>query len=137
MANVRIHRDYDAEIPRVSIEEVQLEEILINLITNSLQAMTERGHGNIWITASPEDGRVILSVRDDGPGIDEAVKDCLFDPFVSTKPQGHGTGLGLSICYGIIKRYDGEIRVESQPGEGATFRVVLRIHQKSPNTEPV
>ena len=137
LANVRIHRDYDAEIPRVSIEEVQLEEILINLITNSLQAMTERGHGNIWITASPEDGRVILSVRDDGPGIDEAVKDCLFDPFVSTKPQGHGTGLGLSICYGIIKRYDGEIRVESQPGEGATFRVVLRIHQKSPNTEPV
>ena len=135
MANVRIHRDYPAKIPPVSIEEVQLEEILINLITNAIQAMTERGYGNMWITASPEEGRVILSVRDDGPGIDEAVRDRLFDPFVSSKPQGHGTGLGLSICYGIIKRYDGEIRVESQPGEGATFQVVLRMHQKSPSSE--
>ncbi len=135
MANVQIHRDYPAEIPRVSIEEVQLEEILINLIANAIQAMTERGYGNMWITAAPKDGRVILTIRDDGPGIDEAVRDRLFDPFVSTKPQGHGTGLGLSICYGIIKRYDGAIRVESQPGEGATFQVVLRMHQKSPAGE--
>ena len=135
MATVQIHRDYPAGIPPVSIEEVQLEEILINLITNSIQAMTERGHGNIWVTASLGEGKVILSVRDDGPGIDEAVRDCLFDPFVSTKPQGHGTGLGLSICYGIVKRYDGEIRVDSEPGEGATFQVVLRMHQKSPKGE--
>ncbi len=130
LANVTIHRDYPAKIPRVSIEEVQLEEILINLITNAIQAMTERGHGNLWITAMPEEGKVILSIRDDGPGIDEAVRDRIFDPFVSTKPQGQGTGLGLSICYGVIKRYDGEIRVESQPGEGATFQVVLRMEKE-------
>ena len=130
MANVQIYRDYPAEIPLVNIEEVQLEEVLINLTTNSIQAMTERGGGNIWITASQEDGKVILAVRDDGPGIDEAVQDCLFDPFVSTKPPGHGTGLGLSICYGIMKQYDGEIRVESEPRNGATFEVVLRIHQQ-------
>jgi PAS domain S-box-containing protein len=135
MANVQIHREYPAEIPQLSIEEVQLEEILINLITNAIQAMTERGYGNIWIMASPEDGKVVLSVRDDGPGIDKAVRDRLFDPFVSTKPRGHGTGLGLSICYGIVKRFDGEIRVDSEPGEGATFQVVLRMHQKSPSSE--
>ncbi len=135
LANVLIHREYPPDIPRVSIEEVQLQEILINLITNAIQAMTQRGHGNMWITASSEDGKVVLSIRDDGPGIDEEVRDRLFDPFVTTKPQGHGTGLGLSICYGIIKRYDGEIRVESQPGEGTTFQVVLRMHQKSPNSE--
>jgi len=136
MTKVRIHRDYPAEIPQVSIEEVQLEEILINLITNSIQAMTERGHGNVWIEASSEDGKVVLSIRDDGPGIDESVRDRIFDPFISTKPQGHGTGLGLSICYGIVRRYDGEIRVDSEPGEGATFRVVLRMHQKSASSEP-
>ncbi len=135
MANVRIHRDYEAGIPKVRIEEVQLEEILINLITNSVQAMTDRGYGNTWITAVPEDGKVVLAIRDDGPGIDEAVRDCLFDPFVSTKAPGHGTGLGLSICYGIVKRYDGEIRVDSKPGEGATFRVILRMHQKSANSD--
>ena len=78
------------------------------------------------------DLRVILTVRDDGPGIDESVRDRLFDPFVSTKLPGQGTGLGLSICYGIVKRYDGEIRVISQPGEGATFHVVLRVHE-TPN----
>ena len=131
LAKVHIHRHYPPGIPRVRIEEVQLEEILINLITNSIQAVAGNGQGNIWVTATAEDGKVILSIRDDGPGIDESVRDRLFDPFVSTKPQGHGTGLGLSICYGIIKRYDGEIRVDSQPGEGATFQVVLKIHKES------
>ncbi|UCG84770.1 MAG: GHKL domain-containing protein, partial [Gemmatimonadota bacterium] len=128
LANVRIHRQDAANIPQVSIEEVQLEEILINLITNSIQAMTKRGHGNIWLAAAEDGDKVILTVRDDGPGIDESVRDRLFDPFVSTKPQGQGTGLGLSICYGIVKRYDGEIRVESKPAEGTTFQVVLRVH---------
>ena len=51
----------------------------------------------------------------------------IFDPFVTTKPTGQGTGLGLSICYGIVKRYDGAILVESQPGDGATFRVILPV----------
>ena len=133
MANVRVHRDYPPKIPQVSIEEVQLEEILINLITNSIQAMAERAFGNIWITASAEDGKVTITVRDDGPGIDESVRDCLFDPFVSTKPRGFGTGLGLSICYGIVKQYDGEIRVHSEPGDGAALEVVLRMHQNSSN----
>ena len=128
MVNIRIHRQYDANIPPVEIEEVQLEEILINLITNAIQAMSERRHGNIWVAAHEEGGKVILTVRDDGPGIDETVRDRLFDPFVTTKLPGQGTGLGLSICYGIVKRYDGEIRVTSEPGEGATFQVVLRVH---------
>jgi PAS domain S-box-containing protein len=135
MANVQIHRQYPPDIPRVNIEEVQLEEILINLITNAIQAMTKRGHGNVWILAGEEHGKVILTVRDDGPGIDEAVRDRLFDPFVSTKPPGQGTGLGLSICYGIVKRYDGEIRVESAPGKGATFQVVLPVFRKPPESE--
>jgi signal transduction histidine kinase len=72
---------------------------------------------------------VTIEVRDDGPGIAEEVRDRLFDPFITTKPTGQGTGLGLSICYGIVKRYDGEIRVLSEPGEGATFTVILPAHQ--------
>lgn len=130
MASIRIHRQYEANIPQVSIEEVQFEEVLINLITNSIQAIGVRGGGNIWITVRQDNGKVILTIRDDGPGIAESVRDRLFDPFVSTKTQGQGTGLGLSICYGIVKRYDGEIRVESEPGEGATFQVVLRVCRK-------
>jgi two-component system NtrC family sensor kinase len=133
MVNVVIHRQIDAHIPHVKIDEVQLEEILINLITNSIQAMTPRRHGNIWVAAREDGGRVILTVRDDGPGIDESVRDRLFDPFVTTKDHGQGTGLGLSICYGIVKQYDGEIRVSSEPGEGATFHVVLRVDGTPPH----
>ncbi len=129
MTNIRIHRQYDEEVSPARIEEVQLEEIIINLITNSIQAMSDRRRGNIWVSVHEENGRVILTVQDDGPGIDEAVRDRLFDPFVTTKVQGLGTGLGLSICYGIVKRYDGEIRVTSEPGEGTTFHVVLRVDE--------
>jgi two-component system NtrC family sensor kinase len=132
LADIQIHRSPAADLPRVRIEELQLEEVLINLLTNSIQAMSSRGHGTIWIEPEVRDARVVVTIRDDGPGIAAEVRDRIFDPFVSTKPLGQGTGLGLSICYGIVKRYDGEIRVESEPGEGATFQVVLPVHREPP-----
>ena len=102
-----------------------IAKVVTNLMTNAIQAMREAGRGNVWLSTGLEDGKVTVTVRDDGPGIAEEIQDRLFDPFVTTKPPGQGTGLGLSICYGIVKRYDGEIRVQSSPGEGATFTVVL------------
>jgi len=125
LATVTISRDYQEDLPNVHVEEMQLQEIFINLITNAIQAMKDRGHGNVWLSTRGEAGKVLITVKDDGPGIPEKIKDRLFDPFVSTKPPGHGTGLGLSICYGVVKRYDGEIRVESEEGKGATFTVVM------------
>ncbi|MCP4897550.1 MAG: GHKL domain-containing protein, partial [bacterium] len=131
LAQIVIHTDIPGSLPKVAIEELQLEEVLINLITNAIQAMANQERGNIWLEAESADERVVITVRDDGPGISEEVRDRLFDPFVSTKPLGLGTGLGLSICYGIVKRIDGEIRVESRPGEGASFRVILPVHRES------
>jgi PAS domain S-box-containing protein len=125
LASVTIHRDYQEPLPKVSIEELQLQEIFINLITNAIQAMENKEKGNIWLTTREQDGRVTISVRDDGEGIDDSIRDRLFDPFTTTKPTGVGTGLGLSICYGIVKLHDGEIRVVSNPGEGAMFLVDL------------
>ncbi|MBN2244005.1 MAG: PAS domain S-box protein [Acidobacteria bacterium] len=127
LANVAIHRDYQDNISKVPIEELQLQEIFINLITNAIQALGDREQGNIWLTTREEDGKVTISVRDDGKGIDDSVRDRLFDPFTTTKPTGIGTGLGLSICYGIVKRHDGEIRVSSSPGQGAAFTVILPV----------
>ncbi|HXZ44526.1 MAG TPA: PAS domain-containing protein, partial [archaeon] len=128
LAGVQIHRRFNIDIPLVRIEDVQLEEILINLIKNAIHSMSPRTYGNIWLFATQKDGKVILTVKDDGPGIDKKVMDRLFDPFVTTKPVGQGTGLGLSICYGIVKHHGGEIQVESEPGEGASFRVILPVH---------
>ena len=127
LANVTIHRDYQKELSKVPIEELQLQEIFINLITNAIQALEDRERGNIWLTTREEDGKVTISVRDDGKGIDDSVRDRLFDPFTTTKPTGVGTGLGLSICYGIIKRHNGEIRVVSDQKKGTTFFVILPV----------
>ena len=121
LANVTIHHELPGDLPRLRIEQVQLQEIFINLINNARQA----GGSNIWLRGERDNGKIILTIKDDGPGISEEVQDKLFDPFVSTKAPGQGTGLGLSICYGIVKRYDGAITVESEPGKGATFRIIL------------
>ena len=139
LGRIIFHRNYDPALPKVCIEEMQLQEIFINIIHNSIQAI-ENDSGNIWITTSQHDGKVTISIRDDGPGIPAELLDKLFDPFVSTKAPGQGTGLGLSICYGIVKRYDGEIRVSSELGWGATFKVILPIakadKKKSCHSDP-
>ena len=72
-----------------------------------------------------------LKISDDGKGIPKENLNRIFDPFFTTKPVGSGTGLGLSICYGIVKRYDGEIRVHSEPDQGATFQVILPVAGRS------
>ena len=128
LASVTLHRSYEQDLPPVKVEEMQLQEIFINLINNSIQALHESAGGNIWLTTGERSGKVLIGVEDDGPGIDPEIADRLFDPFVTTKPPGRGTGLGLSICYGVVKRYDGEILVESEPGHGAKFTVVFPAH---------
>ena len=131
LAEIRVIREVEEGLPRVRIEEVQLGEIVLNLVKNAIDAIRplKRG-GTIRIRAARQDRRVVLTVQDDGPGIPQDVRDRLFDPFVTTKPQGQGTGLGLSICYGIAKRHGAKIRVESEPGKGATFQVLLRAHDE-------
>ena len=99
-----------------------------NLNTTPHHAVEKNDGGNVWLITRAEGGKVVVTVKDDGPGIDDSVRDRLFEPFVTTKAVGQGTGLGLSICYGIVKRYDGEIRVYSEPGQGATFKVILPAH---------
>jgi PAS domain S-box-containing protein len=125
LRNVSIHRDYDPDLPKVRIEEMQLQEIFINIINNAVQAIEGTPGGKIIIRTTQDEGKVKVSIKDNGPGIAQEVMDRIFDPFVTTKEAGKGTGLGLSICYGIIKRYDGEITVNSKSGEGAEFIVTL------------
>jgi len=128
LAGITIHRDCQGDLPKIALDETQLQEILMNLTKNAMDALTAKGGGSIWLEAHEEEGKVVISVRDDGPGIDDAVRDRLFDPFASTKSIKQGTGLGLAICYAIVKRCDGEIRVFSEPNGGACFKVFLPAH---------
>jgi signal transduction histidine kinase len=104
----------------------ELEQVLTNLILNAKDAIKHRKKsGNIDISMSREDGKIIIRVKDDGTGIPKEHINKIFDPFYTTKDVGKGTGLGLSICQSIIEEHKGSIAAESEEGKGSTFTVVL------------
>jgi two-component system NtrC family sensor kinase len=110
----------------VNINEQELQQVLVNLVGNAAHALPASG-GVVGISTSDwEDLGVRISVSDNGSGMDEDRRNQIFNPFYSTKRQGEGTGLGLSVSYGLIRRYGGDITVESLPGEGSRFTVWLR-----------
>ena len=106
----------------------QIEQVLINLIGNAIQAM--KNGGTARINLSEAENSIALSVQDNGVGIPEKNLKRIFDPFFTTKPEGEGTGLGLSVSFGIITRHRGQISVDSKPGLGTTFTILLPIDQE-------
>jgi two-component system, NtrC family, sensor kinase len=113
----------------------QVDQVLMNLLTNAAQAIGEPG-GTIRIEARNLDDRVSLIVADDGPGIPEEVLPRIFDPFFTTKDVGEGSGLGLSIVHGIIERHGGHIDVVSQPGQGTKFSISFPLPPASTSRSP-
>jgi signal transduction histidine kinase len=104
----------------------QLEQVLINLITNACQALPDRERG-ICVQTCAEEGHVRVEVRDQGVGIPEANLKRILDPFFTTKQDTGGTGLGLSISYNIVKNHGGELAISSRPGEGTVAAVRLPL----------
>jgi len=103
----------------------QIEQVLINLMLNSIQAMDPGGLLTVRVLLREDTGMGVVEISDTGPGISEADKKRIFDPFFTTKSDG--TGLGLSVSYSIIEKHDGAITLESEPGHGTTFRVALPL----------
>jgi signal transduction histidine kinase len=122
---VQIERDVAPNLPKIAGNANQLQQVLMNLILNADQAF-EGKPGVVRLEAAPTpDGGVEMRVRDNGPGIPEAIRVRIFEPFFTTKPAGAGTGLGLSVSCGIIKDHQGRIEVASNPGQGTTFTITL------------
>jgi two-component system NtrC family sensor kinase len=114
-----------APLPSVSCFAAKINQVVMNLVMNAIDACEEGGKVVIRTRPEDDDDSVRLDVIDSGCGIDPIICERIFDPFFTTKPVGVGTGLGLSISYGIIQDHGGTIEVESEPGEGARFTVRL------------
>lgn len=112
-------------IPSVTCHAAKINQVIMNLLTNAIDACTEGG--TVTVQSRSTAGAIEIEIVDTGCGMDSLTRDRIFDPFFTTKPIGQGTGLGLSISYGIIKDHGGSIAVESTPGEGARFTVKLPL----------
>lgn len=127
LSNIQWQTDLATNLPRVRCDPAQLEQVLLALVINAIEAMP-RG-GNLWLRSRAVAGAsaVELQVRDDGPGIPPDLLPHLFEPFFTTKEGGHGVGLGLAISHSIIERHRGHIEVASESGRGTTFTITLPL----------
>lgn len=127
ISNIDTTFDLDTTLPKISIDENQIQQVLVNLITNAVQAMTK--NGKLYITSKLDKSKnyVEITLTDTGKGIPPEWLPHIFDPFFTTKGEG-GTGLGLSVSHGIIKNHRGDITVKSKVGEGTTFTIRLPIN---------
>lgn len=120
---VRLHEEYDENLPIIRGDLTRLEDVFMNLMKNSLDAIPRKG--NIWIKTWQDSSSVFISFRDDGTGIAQENMDKIFDFFFTTKDVGSGTGLGLSVSYATVKEHRGDIIVTSEPNHGTEFVIQL------------
>jgi two-component system NtrC family sensor kinase len=125
LAGVQVQPQLDPDLPPVLCDAAQIEQVLLALMVNAMDAMPQGG--NLWLTtqANGEDNAVRVTVRDDGTGIPPDILARMFEPFLTTKETGRGVGLGLAISRSILERHNGTIEVQSEPGRGTTFTITL------------
>ena len=125
LANVQVQLQLDQNLPNVVCDGAQIEQVLLALMMNALDAMPQGG--NLWVTTTMDASEEIvrITVRDDGAGISPDILPRLFEPFLTTKETGKGVGLGLAISRSILERHDGKIEVQSELGRGTTFTIDL------------
>jgi len=134
--NATMKTDFDENIGKINVIPQDIGRVILNLITNAFYAAPLPPEGGfsdpdyvhsptVWVTTKKIGDRVLISVRDNGPGISKKILDKIFQPFFTTKPTGQGTGLGLSLSYDIVKAHGGELKVETKEGEGSEFIIQL------------
>lgn len=131
-STIEITTRLDPELPKTMIDEGQISQVFINIILNALDAMPDGGKLEVSTArGTDEQGRdsVFVSFSDTGMGIPPENMAKIFDPFYTTKEAGKGTGLGLAVSYNIVKKFKGDIKVESRVGEGTTFTVILPVEK--------
>ncbi len=125
--NIEMGWQLTHDLPTIQSDASQLQQVLLNLLNNAIDAIGRNGHINVSTGVDEDSKMVRIGIRDDGPGMDKEVQSRLFDPFFTTKKVGEGTGLGLSISYSIISKLGGSIRFESEVGKGTEFTILLPV----------
>jgi two-component system NtrC family sensor kinase len=136
LAGIQVQAQLDPDLPPVVCDAAQIEQVILALVMNALDAMPQGG--NLWIVTSfsHEPDHVRIVVRDDGAGIPPEILPRIFEPFLTTKETGRGVGLGLAISHSILERHNGSIAVESDVGRGTTFTVTLPWHTEPEKIAP-
>lgn len=131
-SRVEIIRDFAEELPLLSCYELELQQVLLDIVCNAVQAMTsQRGvqlkQPRLLLRVASEQRQLVVEIEDNGPGMTAEECQRIYDPFYTTKEPGQGLGLGLTMAYKIIQRHEGQIGVESTPGEGTRFTIRLPL----------
>ncbi|HWC54197.1 MAG TPA: ATP-binding protein [Chitinophagaceae bacterium] len=130
--------DFDTSLPKINVIPQDIGRVILNLINNAFYAAAQpfkEGLSNsdvrkvptVWVRTRKNGNKVLISVKDNGPGIPDSIKEKIFQPFFTTKPTGQGTGLGLSLSYDIVKAHGGEIKVNTKENEGTEFIINLPV----------
>jgi two-component system NtrC family sensor kinase len=122
---VEVQFDLDPSNPAVTADAQQLQQVMLNVVSNAEQAMHGRATRVLRLRTRVEDAVVRIAAQDTGNGMAAEVRRRLFEPFFTTRPEGHATGLGMSVSYGIIQAHGGTIDVDSEPEVGTTITIAL------------
>lgn len=125
LQHIEVVQELDPDIPNIMADFDQLQQVFMNLILNAIQAMPDAG--TLTLQTFSRDNSVYAEVRDTGCGIPEENMSSLFTPFFTTKDENKGVGLGLAVAHGMVENHQGKIEVESTPGKGTTFTVILPV----------
>lgn len=138
--NVRLTVKLQPDLPSIEAAPAEIEQVLVNLLLNALEAMPSGGELAVeteltgpdavtWHEEERPEGFVAISVADNGVGIPESLQATIFEPFFTTKAPGKGAGLGLATAYGVVREHHGSIKVESRPGAGTRFTIYLPVRK--------
>ncbi|MCK8601596.1 sensor histidine kinase [Desulfoferrobacter suflitae] len=125
--NIVIQPEYHADLPTTLSDSSQLQQVVLNILNNAIDAIGKNGQIDVKTDYSVKDEQIVITISDNGPGIPNDQLDRIFDPFFTTKEVGMGTGLGLSISYTIVDKLGGRILVSSEVGKGTTFTIYLPV----------
>jgi signal transduction histidine kinase len=126
LGNIKVEKKYDVDVCAVAADEEKIKVAFLNIILNAIEAM-EKNKGVLKLRTKKTGDKCIVEVEDNGSGMDEDTQQKLFEPYFTNKPRGNG--LGLTNCQNIILTHRGKIMIQSKPGKGSVFTIILKVNE--------